>query len=67
MIENRQCYLDFLGRFGSSHGIGSDGGVSIAIHLLQAVGSDAVLQKLTELLLVSLDKQQKRKHSKERL
>jgi len=46
--------LDFLGRFGSSHGIGSDGGVSIAIHLLQAVGSDAVLQKLTELLLVSL-------------
>jgi len=46
--------LDFLDRFGSSHGIGSDGGVSIAIHLLQAVGSDAVLQKLTELLLVSL-------------
>jgi len=46
--------LDFLGRLGGSHGISSDGGVSIAIHLLQAVGSDAVLHELTELLLVSL-------------
>jgi len=47
-------YLDVLRWLLSPHRISPDSSVSVAVHLLDAIGCNSILHKLTELLLVGL-------------